>query len=459
MEKRTVFFHLALALMIVAAACAAPAQQQTQPVAETHTEVVEEPATEAPAESPDKFVSHPPEKPFLPYLLKPRLEFTYGAEGLGDQAVGFTFPDGTIALKAAPFWDIYSYPYGDDPDGYYTPVGLVEFGDGSDSGVPPGIYLVMLDLQSIDQYILGEIRHLYEEGAVYTLYFERIPQLLNPMRFDPDRTSYAEFTDSSLPPDNSVTLTADGVCFILKTGDPSMGEDYVRYCSEQASVLSPQVNYKPQYEGLIESIGKTAEYLGMENDIQYEQIISEKEDLESITRCADKNLAGDLEGAQLECGSDITVAPVKEEYYLENYAAGYDQMKSQSFLEDPAPLAAALPVVFQQDEIYAGHFPVPVATVQVLSPIDTDPDMRYEGDTDIIQPGYYRLDYWFDANEEFYAATISGYRYADEVEVRFQPVPAVPATFVNADGSDQAPAQISTCRIFRRCVFWQQICP
>jgi hypothetical protein len=56
---------------------------------------------------------------------------------------------------------------------------------------------------------------------------------------------------------------------------------------------------------------------------------------------------------------------------------------------------------------------------------------------------------------------ISGFTDANTTnvfDVIDQQAPAVPATFLNADGSDLAGAQISACRIFRRCAFFQRGC-
>lgn len=473
MKKRVYLIYLCL-ILVIAAACGPgvypvpapteapaepPKEQPVEPVTEVpDTETPAEPVVEQPpAQGEPKFP--PPDEPRLPQLQKPRLEFFKGMDKLGVQVIGFTFPDGTIALKAATFEDMYSYPYGYDESGVYTPVGMVEIGEGSDTGIPAGPYLVMLDLVSAEQFVPGEIRNLYDAGLRFPVNFIRVTQSLNWVRFDPSQTNRTEFLNLGLPDDSSVTITADGVCFILKTGDASRGEEYIRYCSEASSILSPRSMYKSKYEELMQSMGKTAEYFGLYNDIQLDQVISEMEDIKHIERCADMNRLGDPDGVKQQCGSDISVAPVSEQYFKDNYAGGYDKMKSQSFLVNRYPLAAGLALLFKQDDPFAGHFPVAVGTVQIYSQIDTAPEAELGDGSDLVEPGDYRLDYWFDPNGEFYAASISGYRYADNMEVINQPVPAVPATFVNADGTEQAPTQISTCRIFGRCVFFQRNCP
>jgi len=68
------------------------------------------------------------------------------------------------------------------------------------------------------------------------------------------------------------------------------------------------------------------------------------------------------------------------------------------------------------------------------------------------------MDYWYDGTGEFYAATITGVLKEDGTVVTDQQVPAVPATFVNEDETEQPGAQISACRIFGICVFFQKTC-
>jgi hypothetical protein len=152
-------------------------------------------------------------------------------------------------------------------------------------------------------------------------------------------------------------------------------------------------------------------------------------------------LAGkDLDALRETCGSDITVAPLN----VEMREVGFSRPISQFVV------ASMLGITMRQ----ADASPREVAVVVIHQPIETS--------MGIVERGEYRMDYWFDANGIFFAATISGAAIdenGNETEVVNQQVPAVPATFVNEDGSAQAGAQISACRIFGRCSFFQKTCP
>jgi hypothetical protein len=152
--------------------------------------------------------------------------------------------------------------------------------------------------------------------------------------------------------------------------------------------------------------------------IDGDHIISTIEDPDRIKACA---AAAEADKATL-CTSDIIVAPLL------------------SFSEGPS---------------VKSH----VAVVKVLKPIQVITD---QGTFPSIQPGEYIMDYWFDSAGVFYAAMVSGYLEANTTGTTFdvvnQQAPAVPALFVNADGSDLTGAQISACRIFRRCGFFQREC-
>ena len=124
------------------------------------------------------------------------------------------------------------------------------------------------------------------------------------------------------------------------------------------------------------------------------------------------------------CGSDIIVAP----------------LNPSSFVEGPGVTS-------------------PIAVAKVLLPIQIIDDTGTV--LDVIQPGDYRMDYWFNADGLFLAATLTGFTTGNNTsvpDVINQQAPAVPATFINADGSEFPGAQISACRIFRRCAFFQKSC-
>jgi len=471
-KKTALLTSLTLAVLMLTAACGGAVT--TAPQQPVQTQAIEMLVTEQPVQvtgevypppvSSDEY--RPPEKPLPPMTLKPPLAFFERVEGIGEQSIGFTFPGDypgwPIAIKAAPFKDIAAYPYGLDPSGLYTPVGLVEIGPGSDRGAQPGAYLVLIDLSPTSFPIFGEIRQLYG-STVYSIEFQRIPQVRNPFRLP--GAPIPEFVDPDNPPDNSAVITADGVCFVIKSVDPSSRQEiYTRYCSVPNTVLSVRANYEENYKGLEESILKTAELFEMQDILIYEQIISEMEDPNHIMACSAESTALQerlLSGEELPeeevqkvlqhaCGSDITVAPVKEEHLQEMYKGkvGIGPTNSGS---SRLFIAAAPAALFQPDNPNDGIFPLAVGVMQVHNPINTD--------YGIVQPGEYRLDYWFYNTGEFYSASITGYLFEDNSLVADQPVPSIPAGFVNEDGSEQPAAQISACRIFGRCTFFQRNCP
>ena len=101
----------------------------------------------------------------------------------------------------------------------------------------------------------------------------------------------------------------------------------------------------------------------------------------------------------------------------------------------------------------------PIAVVKVLLPIQVLDDTGTV--LDIIQPGEYRMDYWFNEDGLFFAATLTSFTTGNQTsipDVINRQAPGVPATFINADGSDLPGAHISACRIFRRCGFFQRGC-
>jgi hypothetical protein len=146
---------------------------------------------------------------------------------------------------------------------------------------------------------------------------------------------------------------------------------------------------------------------------------------------------------QKACGSDITIAPVTLDYFKEQFKS-VQTSTGRRFV-----MASLTAPVFNLEDAQ----PVTVAVVQILQPIETS--------LSVVLPGEYRLDYWFDANEVFYAATISGITSNGNI-VTNQPVPAVPAAFINdpehADLPEESGAQISASRIFGRCTFFQKSC-
>ncbi len=386
--------------------------------------------TQAPAVAPTSAGAQPtvieykpPTDPSLPGI-KPALAFSKPMAGLSEQSIAYTFPAGTpggpIAIRVSPLGDIQKYVYG-PPENWkdLTPIGLVEIGPGSDSGQPEsGIYLVAIDLAASTLSVRGMIFPLITANTAYELNFQRISQELNLARF---KSSVEAFAKLDPPQSNNAAINADGVCFVFSISS----NVYTRYCSEPGSVLSVRKNFASKYERLYGSIYKAALNFGMENQIQTDYIISEMEDPGRIQDCSGKIDQGSTgQDLQTSCGSDITAVPVK-------------QNPSQANVR-----------------VEVGSRSQTVGVVQVLNPINTV--------NGTVLPGDYRLDYWYDENNVFYAASITGTAIGngnERINVIDQQVPAVPASFVNTDNPPQGYAEISACRIFGYCVFWQRTCP
>jgi hypothetical protein len=474
-----------------------------------------------------------PEDPLIPDRDKPPLAINTSVQTpksvaqipLPDvsQVIGFTFPDGTIAIKAAPYNETPS----SNQDGELTPVGVVDIGEG---GSNPGTYEVNLDLEGSTQCVSGELRPK-ESNSNNTLSvrFVRTELVPNPERVDQSET-WPSITDEEMPTYNSAVITADSVCFVVKSG-----ESYFRYCSVPGSDLSA-MNNKSQYSAIVDSIRKTAERFGLQNDIEYSQTISTLEDYQHIQECNDTSINSGEKGEEWKlsrCHSDITAAPVTQKYLKKNFGSVIGLPTIQSLVAVPSrerdactpckspytvhygdwvwkigrrcdispyaiikangllppywlypgdvlilprnappfpgrprsnvitsqlasilgslPFSDALALFARQDQPATTPISVTVGVIKVHRKINYANERT-------VYPGDYRLDYWFDENENFYAATLSGFG-EDGSEVTNLQIPAVPAAFVNADGSEPVSAQISACRIFRRCVFFQRRCP
>ncbi|MBP1702843.1 MAG: LysM domain [Chloroflexi bacterium] len=565
MNKMALIIGLSIAVMLAMAACntGIPPQEPTP----ENVAIAPEDAQATIAPTPDPFTQSSsaqqgasvgqidfgiPTQPFIPTGIKPPLWMSgneditpsAGAADFRIQVLGFTFPNGMIAIKAAP----YQAPHNPDLDEGLTPVGRVEIGEG---GSNPGTYDVNLDIEGTTQCVSGELRPVESDGSNPLLVrFVRIPLVPNPERVNSSKPSWPPIIEEEVPVDSYAGITADGVCFVLKSG-----ESYYRYCSEPGSDLSAKKN-EAQYNELVVSIRTTAEIFGLQNDLEYSQTISTLEDSGHINECFESQKPGGRGGisnGETACDSDIIAAPVTKEYLMRTPGSA-DLPPFQSLINNPTPeqnpcepppptpepqektckspyivrynewvwkiarrcnispyaiidangllppywlypgdvlilprnappfpgrpqsnlgnspfafawgslpLSNALASFAWQDQSTTTPISVTVGVVKVLREIDTDPQNRYSDNKDIVKPGDYRLDYWFDGNQNFFAATISGFKYVDEVitQVTNQQIPAVPAAFINADGTEPVSAQISACRIFRRCVFFQRRCP
>ena len=394
----------------------------------------------------------------------------------------------TIPIKVAPFFKIAEYqqtfPDWWTDEGNPTPseVGVLEIGSGSDK---QGQYLVAIDLVSENEVVPGFIAST-ENQNIHKVLFQRIPQIVNPARGE--RASFEEFKILGTPPDIAVAISANSVCFVVNITQVENGEPkYIRYCSQSDSVLSVRVNFPSQYEAVQSQVLEVAGQLGFtQKDLQIDQIISEMEDTSHLNDCREQILnpskptsspealipeapvnlkfsppeapaiptedkpslefsqnqnliAENLASIREECRSDITVAPVTLDYFRSRH-------ESMQIPTGKQVQVASLLTSIPKQEVSQ----VPVAVVLIHQPIDTS--------LGIVYPGEYQMYYWYDDAGELYAATITGMLTEDGSPVTDQRVPAVPATFINEDETEQPGAQISACRIFGICVFFQKTC-
>jgi hypothetical protein len=368
----------------------------------------------------------PPNTPLVPEVDKPPEEFSpFDMSSLPPLQiiVGYNLPgdfvDWAMPIRVAAFETITI-----DSAETFTPVGVVEIGSDQNS---PRIYQAEIDLNSTATEVAGRLVPLTATVPL-DVTFQRIPQIVTPERTD---SPYEEFQSLEPAPASASSIFAGGVCFVATTADGP-----IKYCStasasDDSTQLSVTDNFPSQYADLQDLISPVAAQFGLLDVIQMDQIISMQEDFQHIQECASAL-------TQQACGADMVVAPVSEQYfeqqYNEKFGEGDEDDEDNGDNGDnggdqsPAPFA--------------------VGVLKILRPVDAS------GGT--VEPGDYRVDYWFDANGVFYAATLTGVR-TDNTQVTNQQIPAVPATFVNADGTELPGAHISACRIIGKCI-WQRRC-
>jgi hypothetical protein len=375
------------------------------------------------APTPQPPVFPPPSGPLLPMGDKPTEAFSpFDMSSLPPLQiiVGYNLPgdfvDWAMPIRVAAFEDITI-----DSAETFTPVGVVEIG--SDQ-LNPRIYQAEIDLNSTATEVAGRLVPL-TATAPLDVTFQRIPQLVNPERTN---SPYEEFQSLEPAPASASSIFAGGVCFVATTADGP-----IKYCStasasDDSTQLSVTDNFPSQYADLQDLISPVAAQFGLLDVIQMDEIISMQEDFQHIQECASAL-------TQQACGADMVVAPVSEQYFEQQYNETFGEGDEDD--EDDGDNGG--------DQSPA---PFAVGVLKILRPVDAS------GGT--VEPGDYRIDYWFDANGVFYAATLTGVR-TDNTQVTNQQIPAVPATFVNADGTELPGAHISACRIIGKCI-WQRRC-
>jgi hypothetical protein len=451
-----------------------------------------------PAQNPPT-VFPPPKTPLIPTQRKPTIldQSTWSPPQPLRPILAYTFPSGfsnwTIPLRAAAFVDITP-----DPSERFTPVGMVEVGANPETESESSLYLVNIDLNSTETEVQGQLVPVTPTGilsaaATDTLdvTFQRIPQRLNPERIN---SPYEAFQGLPSPQNSMATIFADGVCFVIKvangTGNGTDGDSdddsdngtdndtnannstnggpiYNYYCSkpsgpdEPDAPLSIMDNFPTHYAELQDLISGVAGQFGLQDLIQMDEIISTRESILGIQDCASTL-------TEEACGSDIIAALVTEQYFEQQFREKFggngdggdeenrnnengENNESQTVSTDTASVAVDNNNG-ENDDHSPPLTPIEVAVVKVLKPIETP--------NTIVQPGDYRMDFWFDSNGLFFAATLTGMT-TDNIQVTNQQIPGVPATFIDqsSEGPHQPALQISAkkCNIFGRswCVWWE----
>jgi hypothetical protein len=356
------------------------------------------------------------------------------------------------------------------------------------------MYIVEIDVLSTDDIVLGRLVSTTSTETV-DVNFKRIPQIVNPQR---EEAIYPEF-QLDFVPTNAATIASNSVCFVVN----ATGDGFIRYCSvrETSPLLSVRDSFPTQYTDLKNMILAAAARIGHQAPLALSQTLSTIEDGQRIADCA--NATDDL-AQQTACASDIIFAPVTREYFEEqlkkafggngdgggddkddgddrdNGNDGENGKNGDQVSQTVSQLTASIAADDDNgenddhgknddhkdnddrdnddrdkdpDKPGSRRTPIDMAVLRVLQPVQIvteDP-----AGTVSIQPGDYRVDYWFDVNGVFYAATITGLT-TDNTMVINQQIPAIPAIFINADGMPEPSAEISACRGFGRCILWER---
>jgi hypothetical protein len=301
--------------------------------------------------------------------------------------------------------------------------------------IPDSIkYTVRINVTSTDSTVPGTLVAVNGTDEI-DVTFERIPETINPERTG-SSVDYEEFRITGSLPPSAATISANSVCFVInQTAVVSSGP--TRYCSSDTSSaflsssaplinlgspLSVAASFPVQYADLQNRINAAAARISYTSPLDMSQILSTIEDAQRIRDCA--NARGDA-AIKAACSSDIIVAPATQAHL-------------QQQLDNVLGVSLSAPT------------PIDVGIVRVLKKI-VIPTITPAGSV-TIQPGDYRLDYWFNVNGAFYAATLTGLD-ADDNPVINEQAPALPAIFIDAAGEQQPLAQITSCRISRWCFF------
>lgn len=413
MMKRTYFVltGLLVLLVILQLACVpvTPTAPGETPPTEQNQQPTEGSVTTEPSGEQLPFPLTPVDKPSL---LITDEQNTFAGQGISvAHAVGFTFPDGLVAIKATAV----NKPESAGND--LTTVGVVEIGPDAQK-IASGTYLVAIDLMKDDATVNGRVSAIQKEGPTYDLSFERTVLIRNPAR-----------GDSPSFPSISPIISSTGVCFAVGISEqPGVvanasgnAKFWYRYCSLAATsgdfILSVANNFPVQFGDLRnrveETIARVSQAFPQNVNINFDLAISEMEGHTNIDACNKNN----------DCASDISGAPNA------NFWQDYDQAK---------------------DAAGGNNFAVTIGIVRVERPLDV-PGQQ------IVQPGDYWIRDWFDAQENYLGATLLGVT-TENIPVFGQTIPSTPAYFLDADNPRNVVSWISAWKLCNWCK-WQSNCP
>lgn len=314
-----------------------------------------------------------------------------------DHVIGFAFPDGTIAMRAAALPESMGNNFAEGLD----TIGVVQIGEG-EGGAPPGMYALSLDLQSDSNEVEGVLSPL-EEGDEQGLLFNRSKLEINEERGEVEAPI-------------QVSMSSSTICY-----DIQVGEAYWQYCSSPNSILNVAANFGEQYGALTVEMEEAtfalvdAGFLTEQqaSNIEISWAIAEMEDPGSIVECDGQ-----------ACGADIGGSP------------------NLGFPDEYAAMV--------EGDVMA-PFKIPAGVVRVYQPVA-------QPFTDVL-PGDYVVEYWFNEAYEFDGATVSGITLEGGDQVVNQPITTASAQFLNVDNPEQTDNRISAWRLMRWCCFWQSNCP
>ena len=401
MNNKFLFLIVLAVISIVTTSCGgtpAATELPTEPAVTEAPGATEPPteqpaATEAPTQPPvlDRI---PPSDPIFPGE-KASLEFESEPPFSVLTVIGFIFPDGQAAIKAAPIEGISSDP--DGPNGF-TMIGVVEVGSDAE-GIEAGLYSVAINLTSQEDVVDGLIISSKDSSITYQQHFSRIPQAVNSQR------------DPSNLPDPGVSILSDSVCYMVGLGEP---KSYFRYCAVTESYLSVKSQFSTEYQSLMDEVEESAATIDFPGELILDLSISELEDTPNIEACNSNSE---------DCDADILGAPIS------NFPADYANAKSQA-TSDPFVITAGFMRV--QRELNVAEI--------------------------TVQTGNYRIEYWFNPDGTFIGATLFGKTDSD-IDVIDQQIPAGEPAFVNPDQSKPITSDISAWKLCGQCLIRQSSCP